>query len=145
MKNLILFLSLIIFSLNVSAQASQMTGAYTTGDTVINTATKACSLRVVNSYKQIIIEANIVKVSGTVAGTVTLQGSIDGTNFVTVDSAAIVSNHSPFPTFTATNVATQNKIWIINQSPYLWYKLSYTGSGTMQAILKGYLLPRSQQ
>ena len=141
-------LSLIVFVTCISlanAQTFQMVGAYTTGDTVVNTATKACSLKVAHSYKQISVQAIVTKISGTVAGTITLQGTVDGTNYVTVDSAVIVSNHQPYPTYTATNTATQSKVWILNNSPYLWYKLSYTGSGTMSAILKGYLLPRPQQ
>jgi hypothetical protein len=146
MKKIFILFTALLFCLSiVNAQTIQMTGTYTTGDTVLNTATKACSLKLAKSYKQVSIQTVITKISGTVAGTVTLQGSVDGTNYVTVDSAAILSNHSPFPTYTATNTATQSKVWIVNNSPYLWFKLSYTGSGTMSATLKGYLLPRPVQ
>jgi hypothetical protein len=126
---------------SLSAQTYTMTQS---GDTVVNTATKACSLKVAHAYRQITIAALLTKISGTVAGTVTLQSSVDGTNFFTLDSAAIQTDgtiNSP-ATYTATNVALQQKVWIINYNPYLWYKLSWTGSGTMSATLKGYLLPR---
>ncbi len=147
MKKLSLLL-MIGFALSLScakAQTYTMTGTYSP-DTVTNTATKACSLKVSNPYRQVTIGAFITKISGTVAGTVTLQGSLDGVNFFTVDSSAIQTDgniNSP-ATYTATNVASQLKVWILNYTPYLWYKLSYTGSGTMSAKFNGYLLPRKQ-
>ncbi len=142
MKNLLLLFAAVIFmAVSSNAQTFQMTGAYTTGDTVTNTATKACSLKVVHSYKQISIQADITKIDGTVGGTLTLYGTVDGTNYVAVDTCIYV--HAMASTYTATNTSgTQSKIWIMNNNPYLWYKLSYTGTGTMRAILKGYLLPR---
>lgn len=123
-----------------SAQTYTMTNS---GDTIVNTATEACSLKVVNSYKSVTIHALITKISGTVAGTLTLQGTVDGTTWITVDTASFITEGAA--TFTATNVASQSKVWIMNGAPYLWYKLSYTGSGTMSATLKGYLLPRKQE
>lgn len=148
MKKIFILFIAIIFCLAAKptvAQTYQMTGVNLTGDTVVNTATKACSLKVVHSYKQITFHALITKISGTVAGTVTLLGSVDGTNYVNVDSSLIQTRSYPYPTYTATNVATQNKVWIINNSPYLWFKISYTGFGTMSATLKGYMLPRKVQ
>lgn len=143
MKKFILSIIACLIFVASNGQAFQMTGQYTTGDTVVNTASKTCSLKVVKSYKSTTIQANIVKVSGTVGGTLTLQGSVDGVNYVTADTAAFVSDGSA--TYTATNSASQSKVWVINGSPYVWYRLSYTGTGTMSAILKGYLLPRENQ
>jgi hypothetical protein len=141
MKKLsILLLALTLTIGIVSAQTYTMTAS---GDTITDTGTKACSLKVVHSYDQITIHALITKISGTVAGTVTLQGTVDGTTFVTVDTATFVSDG--LATYTATNVASQSKVWVINKSPYLWFKISYTGSGTMAATLKGYLLPRDKK
>lgn len=138
MKKLFLLLILSVFSfVSLKAQTYTMTSS---GDTVVNTATKACSLKVAHSYKQVTIYALITKISGTVAGTLTLQGTVDGTNWITVDTAALCTEGAS--TFTATNVASQSKTWIVNNAPYLWFKLSYTGSGTMSASLKGYMLPR---
>lgn len=139
----ILFSFAILFSLNTFAQTTQMTGVYVTGDTVINTATKACSLKITHSYRQVTIHGLVTKVSGTVAGTLTLQGTVDGNTWLTVDTASLQTEGPS--TFTTTNVASQSKVWIVNQSPYLWFRLSYTGSGTMAAILKGYVLPRLVQ
>jgi hypothetical protein len=125
---------------NTYSQTYTMTGS---GDTVTNTETEACSLKVVNSYKAVTVHTVITKLSGTVAGTVTLQGTIDGTTWVTVDTAALITEGAS--TYTATDVTTNTKTWIIDGAPYLWFKLSYTGSGTMAAIFNGYLLPRQRE
>lgn len=113
-----------------------MTGS---GDTLSNTDTLDVYYKVRGEYATISIQCKIVKVSGTVAGTVTLQGSVDGTNYETVDTMTMITDAV---TYTATNVATQTKTFIIDHNPYLYYKLRYIGSGTMAAILSGYLLPR---
>lgn len=144
MKKFILSIIVCLFIVASSnGQAYQMTGGYTTGDTVVNTASKACSLKVVKSYKSVTIQANVTKISGTVGGTITLQGSVDGVNFVTCDTAAFVSDGPA--TYTATNSASQSKAWIVSGAPYTWFRLNYVGTGTMSAIIKGYLLPRENQ
>lgn len=122
---------------NAKRAVSNMTQAYgSTSDTIVNTATGYVGLTVNNYYKEVSIQTVITKISGTVAGTVTLQGSNDGTNYVTVSTS-----YSDAQTHTATNVATSSKLFTITGSPYKYYRLSYTGSGTMSATIKGYLVP----
>ena len=105
-------------------------------DTTDNTGTSYVTLPVSNWYNTITIQSVVTKISGTVAGTVTLQGSIDGTNFVTVSSSyADVTSYSP------TDVATSSKLFVVTGSPYRYYRLSYTGAGTMSASHRGYVLP----
>jgi acid phosphatase class B len=133
----------VFMALAFSSSHAQTVTMTNSGDTIVNTATEACSLKVVNSYKAVTVHALITKISGTVGGTLTLQGGIDGTTYVTVDTASLTTEGAS--TFTPTNVASQSKVWIMNGAPYLWYKLSYTGTGTMSATLKGYLLPRKQE
>lgn len=122
----------------------QATGAVS--DTVDDSGTGYVSLQVQNSYKAVSIQFVGTKISGTVAGTVTLQGSLNGTNYNTVSTVYLKSNPiTPFSTgavatFTATN-GTSTKLWTITNSPYEYYRLSWTGTGTMSGIIKGYLLP----
>lgn len=142
-KILSIFLAIIfLLALTVGVSKAQTSTMTNSGDTIVNTATEACSLKVVNSYKTITVHALITKISGTVGGTLTLQGSVDGVTFVTVDTATFITDGAA--TYTPTNVASQSKIWVMENTPYLWYKLSYAGTGTMSATLKGYLLPRSR-
>ena len=107
-----------------------------TSDTTDNTGTSYVGLSVQNWYNTVTIQSVVTKISGTVAGTVTLQGSVDGTNYVTVNSSyADVTSYSP------TNVATSSKLFVVTGSPYRYYRLSYTGAGTMSASHRGYVLP----
>lgn len=115
-------------------------------DTVTNTGSNSVTLQVQNWYKTVTIQPVITKISGTVGGTVTLQGSNNGSNYVTIDSHFI---KSPVPftygtavTYTPTDVTTNTTAFVIKGSPYAYYRVSYTGTGTMSASLKAYLLPQ---
>lgn len=106
-----------------------------TSDTCTNTATTYVEIPVTQTYNRLSIQCVVTKISGTVAGTVTVQGSNDGTNFVTVNSSYITAT-----TLAPTDQTTNTKMFVITGSPYKYYRLSYTGSGTMSATLKGHLV-----
>lgn len=108
-------------------------------DTTTNTAESYVTLPIQNWYNTISIQSVVTKISGTVAGTVTLQGSLDGTNYVTVDS-----NYATVVSYSPTNVATSTKLFVVTGSPYRYYRLSYTGAGTMSASHRGYVLPNKK-
>lgn len=108
-------------------------------DTTDNTGTSYVTLPVSQWYNTIAIQSVVTKISGTVAGTVTLQGSLDGSNFSTVDS-----NYSNITSYSPTNQATNTKVFIVTGSPYRYYRLSYTGAGTMSASHRGYVLPNKK-
>ena len=119
-----------------------------TSDTVTNAGTGYVQLQVKGSYKNVVIQAVSDKISGTAGGTITLQGSNDGINFVTVNTSYIQNPNSLAPyttggaaTLTVTNVATSTAIFVVNGSPYAYYRLSHTGTGTMSSRLRGYLMP----
>lgn len=105
-------------------------------DTVANSATGYITYPLSDYYEQVAIQAVATKLSGTAGGTVTVQGSLDGTNFVTVKAAYITSS-----TLTVLNQTTTSKIFVITGSPYKYYRLSYTGTGTMSVKIRGYILP----
>ena len=109
---------LVVLALGVGISFAQSTSAAVTmttvGSPVINTASATCSLKVTDTYKQVTIQTVITKVSGTVAGTVTLQGSLDGVNYVTIPTAGVIG--AAF-TFTATYVGTQSVSFIVNYCP----------------------------
>lgn len=115
-------------------------------DTVTNTGTNYVSLLVQNWYEVMTFQANITKISGTIAGTITLQGSNDGTNYVTIPTTYIASSaHTPYvvggaATASPTNVTSQSFLFTLVASPFQYYRLSYTGSGTMAAKLSAKVL-----
>lgn len=142
----------------INTASSLVGGTYgNTIDTVVNTATITKYIKVPTSHRSISLQVVVTKISGTVAGKVTLQGSNDGVNFVDISSPSIAATtlRPAFTdTLTCTDVTTNTKIWTIplngiagtNVVPipqYLYYGIKYVGSGTMSAKFRGYLVYRS--
>src|ERR1044072_413693 len=96
------------------------------GDTIVNTATvnKLVGFggRTTGAYSAVGVQITITKISGTVAGTTKLQGSLNGTSWEDIGSA-----------YTHTD-ATQSKLFTITGGvPYTYLRTTSTGSGTMSA------------
>jgi len=102
-------------------------------DTVINTATVTMTaLAVTGTPKQTTVFVKYGKLSGTVAGVATLKGSLNGSDWVTADTL----------TYTVTDLATQNKVWLIDGAPFLFYRVETVGSGTSSYTVAGQILSR---
>ena len=119
------FLSLIFgFMLFMTVQTkAQVITTFTGSDTIVNTATVNCDLILRNAYTSGAFQVVNTKVSGTVAGNTLFQGSVDGTNYVTLD------------TLVNTDQTTNTKIIVQTPPTYPYYRFKYTGSGTMSAIM----------
>lgn len=126
----ILFLLLLVTTYTARAQRSTLMPLIA-GDTVVNAATVNKSFTSTGGYSAVGVQAVINKVSGTVAGTATFQGSLDGTNWETIGSA-----------FTLTNVATQAKAFTQSASPYTSYRVTFVGTGTMSAQVRLYYVQK---
>lgn len=136
MKNLsILFL----FCLSFTLKAQTVVTMTVAGSPVTNTGTATVTATINNSYETATIQAVFTKTSGTLGGTATLQASLDGTNYTTVATQATVAGAS---TYTVTDVASQNVQFIINKAPYKYYRVSWTGTGTMVGTMAAYILPK---
>lgn len=73
------------------------------------------------------------KVSGTVAGSAKLQGSIDGTNWIDVGSA-----------YTLTNVATNVAVFEPSKLSFRYYRLYVATTGTCKIKpIRGYTVSRN--
>lgn len=115
--------SLMILLLGLTTEAQTFT--FAGRDTVVNTGTKTLNLAVKGTNTTGAFQVVVTKISGTVAGNVIFQGSVDGTNFVNLDTLA------------TTNVATQTEIFTDIPVKYPFYRMTYTGTGTMSAIISG--------
>jgi hypothetical protein len=82
------------------------------------------------------VEALVTKISGTVAGTVALEGNIDGTNWKAIGSADALTN-------TATQLFVYNLRNSTGHLQYRQYRLVFITSGTNSVIPKAYYLRRS--
>jgi hypothetical protein len=102
------------------------------GDTVVNTATVNKSFTVTAGYSAAGVQIVLTKISGTVAGTTKLQGSLNGTNWEDIGSA-----------FTHTDVASQAKLFTVTGGmPYTYLRTTSVGSGTMSAQIRIYYVLR---
>ena len=137
MKNLIKFLfvgvvAILTFSFDVKAQVFDLKSVYNvTSDTVTNTATVfLTSPKISNApATSTTIWVAVTKISGTVGGTITLQCSIDGTNWKAMNTP---DTQTALATITATD-ATNTYHWRLSGSPFPYYRVSWTGTGTMAA------------
>lgn len=98
-------------------------------DTVTNTATNYVYVHLTTTgWTNVSVQPVITKLSGTGAGTYYLQASLDGTNYRSIIGDSV----------TATNITTNTFIWKEATTAYKYYRVGYTGSGTMSSTLKGY-------
>jgi hypothetical protein len=88
-------------------------------DTVTNAATKNFTIRLKDG-EGVSFVLTVNKISGTVGGTATLQGSNDGTNYQDLATA-----------ITLTDVATQGKALDFDKRKYGYYRYKVVGAGTM--------------
>jgi hypothetical protein len=102
-------------------------------DTVTNAATRDLSLKIPGTNAVLTFQLNVVKLSGTTAGTAFVQGSLDGVNYVTLPGS---------DTLTLAN-ASVTKAWVQPRSNFLFYRIRVVGSGTQSTQLKGLALYRN--
>jgi hypothetical protein len=86
------------------------------------------AFRVSNWHTGVTAQVVVTKISGTVGGSLGLYGSMDGTNWSLIGSASTPSDASANYSFNTT-------------AAWYYYRISYTGTGTMSASFKAFLLP----
>jgi hypothetical protein len=126
-KFLFLLVAVLLIAIDATAQRVEVfrNASGIAFDTVSNTGSKALATRKVDLFYDLVaIQVDIEKVSGTVAGTALIQGSLDNSNWVNID------------TLSPSNVDSQAFIKVIDQYPYSYLRVSYTGAGTMAAIIR---------
>jgi hypothetical protein len=167
MKKLIAILALGFCMTATTAEAQQRRVAYdlkggaygNSVDTVDNTEAITKYLKVEGAYENLSIQVVITKISGTVGGTVIPVASNDGTNWVDISRASIAATTlrpAYKDTLTPANQTTNTKIYTFSNAatiesgqtnilqPYLYYGIKYTGTGTMSAKFRAYLVASKQ-
>ena len=96
------------------------TGTLTNADTVALTQT------VNGVYNTISVQVVTTKYSGTLTGTAILQGSVDGTNYVNINT----------DTLTFTTGTTNTKVWVLEGTSFKYYKVNCITTGTVSAQAK---------
>lgn len=102
-------------------------------DTVTNAGTAYVSTRLVErrNHSSEVIWVTVTKLSGTVAGTITLQGSMDGTNYKAINAN---DSQTALATVTATD-ATNTYHWRLLGGGFNYYRVTWTGAATMAATI----------
>lgn len=153
MKKLLFIISFALFAFTASAQLQgrellfyQNLGGATNIelDTVTNTATNfVTSQRSGGGATSTTIVVTITKISGTVAGTLTLYGCNTGCGKTTATTTWVRINQpdlqTAVPTITAADASALYS-WTLSGSPTTYYRVSWTGSGTMAASFKANLM-----
>ena len=145
MKKLIALITLTLVVVTANVATAQVTfdmksGYSLTTDTVTNTGSNYVKISFQDSYKYMSIQPVVTKVSGTITSNtnVKLQGSIDGTNWVSITG----------DTLNVTNQTTNTTIWKLDAAatnPYYYFRCYYVGYGTMVATLKAKVLFRKSE
>ena len=117
-KILFLFAAVVLITISAKAQ-SVVTMPLAAGDTITNTGTASKVFTASAGYSGVIVQVNLTKLSGTGAGTVQMQGSLDNVTYTNIGSA-----------FTITNVTTQAAYFSISGPLPYYIKVLSTGSGT---------------
>lgn len=110
---------------------AKLQAATLTRDTVTSTATGFLTSKRISGPGIVTIQALVTKVSGTVAGTISIHGSLDGTNF---EALATRETRTALATQTAAD-ATASYSWRLAGSDFLYYRVSYTGGSGAVAYL----------
>jgi hypothetical protein len=108
-------------------------------DTVTNTGTGTLTTdRKVVGDGSVTCFILVTKLSGTVAGTITLQGSVDNTNWTVINTPG---TQTAITTITAADATARYTI-NFQYNPALYYRVSWTGAGTMSAWFEAKLMKR---
>jgi hypothetical protein len=131
MKKLLLLICLTVGITSAQAQSPAVQTMAHSGDTVTNTETEYLTATLTGNYTSVTFQYVASKLSGTVAGTAILQASLDGTNYIDLD------------TITNTNVTTNTDFFTFStNNKYKYYRINCTGSGTMAARVYCYVLAK---
>ena len=124
-------LSLIGFMAQAQSVTVMKNATYTTltSDTVTNTGSGAVFINLNSAYTNVSIQPKVTRISGTMNSNSApkLQGSLDGTNYYDIvgDTLHITNTASPIV-----------DDWLLTSQGYKYYKVTWTGTGTMSAKLE---------
>lgn len=137
---LIVIVALVVAVTPGKAQKLTMYSEYSLeSDTVTNAGTSYLgNTTAVKCNGPVTVHVVATKISGTVGGTITLQGGFDATN---VKALVTEETQTALATITASDGST-NYHWRLKNNPFSHYRVSWTGTGTMSASFTAKLVCR---
>lgn len=137
MKKLGFLLGLVLFTSVSFGQLKVLLSQYDNPtDTVTSTAAKYLTAPILNNgfQKVIIVAITATEISGTTAGTATLEASLDGSNWYSASTTA----------HTLTDVASQTFTWSLSDWGSLYLRVKVVGVSTPNVIISAKLLSRKE-
>lgn len=117
LKIILSVLSLFACTASFSQTAATMTASKST---LTNADTSYSVKQLSTTTDKITIQAIVVKTSGTPAGNVLPQGSLNGTDYVNLST----------DTLKPTSAARSTKAWEFDKNRYIYYRVKFEQSGT---------------
>lgn len=132
MKRILLSL---IFILSVTAMNAQIGRIYSVSvDTLNGNETVNFTLsQITGGYTTTTIQALCSEIGGTSDGTLILQGSVDGTSYVTLQDDVSLLKSYPNDTLTITDGAVGT--WIVKETPYNFYRIQGAGTASDTTLI----------
>ena len=138
MKKLLLLIAVLIAGMAASAQTFNQATVWTV-DTLTNTETAYLTLpKVTRSVESISGLVLAETVTGTAAGTILLQGSLDGTTYVTLTDVTGYISIAVNDTTTIVDNATFG--WNVYKPAFLYYRMALVQTGTSTTEYTGHYL-----
>jgi hypothetical protein len=134
MKKIIFILSLVALTVGVNAQSGRVySSSYDTlnGNETVNFPIRSTGFT--NGYQTLTIQALCTEIGGTSDGTLILQGSVDGTSYVTLQDATDFMYSYPNDTLTITDGAVAT--WVIIKTPYNYYRIQGGGTASDSTLI----------
>lgn len=144
MKKILSILALFIcFAISTQAQRVATSGALVSAtygkltDTVTSTTAHYMVLpsgTTLPATMELTLVATCTEITGTTAGTLTVEGSVDGTNW---SSLYLTNSTTAVQSFTATDVASQTFSWKLDYFAYKYIRLKVVGISTPDFTIAG--------
>jgi hypothetical protein len=131
MKKIIACLSILMCLAFVATAQTDYAGYLANKDTITAPGNATHEVTITGAKSALSFQVNVLKISGTVAGSITIYGSVDGTNYETaaLDSVALQD-------------ASQNYVFKHTSNNYLKYRITVTTTGTSSISERSYVLYR---
>lgn len=101
-------------------------------DTVTNTGVRTMTSKAVrSSWNTVTVSGKAAALTGTLSGVMRLYGSLDGTIYHRITATSLRGNSVAPVDSLVIDVNHTAKAWIIQNSPYQYYQIQFTGIGTV--------------
>ena len=119
---------------------ARLVAATATVDTVTNSGTGALYTQVTNGDGRVTIQVNTQWVSGTVAGTITLYGSVDGVNYAPIVTKETQTALATITLASQTSAGTKAYFWRLTDCPFQYYQVGFSGGTTTVYYVTAWML-----